>query len=77
MPERSLKKREPLGRDARLTARTVPQNQRREQLSSMAHADALRALELLSFSLQRGGEHNLGLLELFERLVATRGHGST
>src|ERR1700744_4449377 len=42
---------------------------------SMAHADALRALEELALGLQGGGDHDLGLLELLDRLVPTGGHG--
>src|SRR3954463_2024873 len=41
---------------------------------SPAHADALRALECLAFGLQRRRDHDLGLLELLERLVAGGGH---
>src|ERR1700735_854201 len=42
---------------------------------SMAHTDALRPLEELSFGLQGGSHHHLGLLELLHRLVAAGGHG--
>src|SRR3989440_10004603 len=38
------------------------------------HADALAALEALALGLQRGRHHDLGLLELFDRLVAGGGH---
>src|SRR6266516_2893071 len=36
-----------------------------------AHADALGALEALALGLERGRDHDLGLLELLERLVAS------
>src|SRR2546423_5337897 len=39
------------------------------------HADALAALEALALGLQGGGHHDLGLLELLDRLVAGGGHG--
>src|SRR5437660_8936979 len=39
-----------------------------------AHADALAVLEALALGLQRGGHHDLGLLELLDRLVAGGGH---
>src|SRR5262249_7109120 len=42
--------------------------------ASVAHADALAALEALALGLQRGGHHDLGLLELLDRLVAGGGH---
>src|SRR5215218_1665356 len=42
--------------------------------ASAAHADALAALEALALGLQRGGHHDLGLLELLDRLVAGGGH---
>src|SRR5215207_77274 len=42
--------------------------------ASAAHADTLAALEALAFGLQRGGHHDLGLLELLDRLVAGGGH---
>src|SRR3954451_5785938 len=38
------------------------------------HADALAALEALALGLQGGGHHDLGLLELLDRLVAGGGH---
>src|SRR5207249_9260002 len=41
---------------------------------SVAHADALRSLQALAFGLQRRGDHDLGLLELLDRLIATRRH---
>src|SRR5437764_13871298 len=39
-----------------------------------AHADALAVLEALALGLQRGGHHDLGLLELLDRLVPGGGH---
>src|SRR3954453_7235718 len=39
-----------------------------------AHADALVALERLALRLQRGGDHELGPVELGDVLVATGGH---
>src|SRR5438270_7419580 len=43
-------------------------------LALATHADALAALEALALGLQRGGHHDLGLLELLDRLVAGGGH---
>src|SRR5260370_36415811 len=42
----------------------------------VTHADALRALQALAFGLQGRGDHDFGLLELLDRLVPARGHGS-
>src|SRR5947209_1700926 len=44
------------------------------RLASVPHPDALGTLEALAFGLECGGDHDLGLLELLDRLVATRGH---
>src|SRR5207245_11275975 len=41
---------------------------------SVTHADALGPLQALAFGLQGGGDHDLGLLELLDRLVATGRH---
>src|SRR5437588_678325 len=38
------------------------------------HADALAALEALALGLQGGGHHDLGLLELLDRVVPGGGH---
>src|SRR5260370_8866534 len=38
------------------------------------HADALAALQALALGLQGGGHHDLGLLELLDRVVAGGGH---
>src|SRR5512142_1484450 len=38
------------------------------------HADALRALQVLALGLQRGSDHDFGLLELLDGLVAAGGH---
>src|SRR3984893_14527303 len=38
------------------------------------HADALAALEALALGLQGGGHHDLGLLEVLDRVVAGGGH---
>src|SRR2546421_1772006 len=38
------------------------------------HADALAALKALALGLQGGGHHDLGLLELLDRVVAGGGH---
>src|ERR1700726_2803385 len=43
-------------------------------LGSAAHADVLLPLEHLALGLQRGCDHDLGLLALLERLVAGRRH---
>ena len=48
---------------------------RRRRPGSMAHADALGPLQVLALGLQRRGHHDLGLLELLDRLVAAGGHG--
>src|SRR5947199_5329556 len=45
-----------------------------EGAASVPHADVLGPLQLLAFGLQGGGDHDLGLLELLHRLVATRRH---
>src|SRR5258706_3405023 len=39
---------------------------------SAAHPDALRTLERLALGLKGGGDHQLGLLEFLDALVATR-----
>src|SRR5947208_16640264 len=43
-------------------------------LDSAGHADALGALQRLALGLQRGRDHDLGLLEFLDRLVAGRRH---
>ena len=43
--------------------------------SSAAHPHTLGALQGLALGLQGGGHHDLGLLELLDRLVAAGGHG--
>src|SRR6185436_21116001 len=47
------------------------------RLASPAHADALAALERLALGQQRRRHHDLGLLELLQRLVAGGGHRGT
>src|SRR5918998_1597000 len=42
---------------------------------SAPHPDALQALEGLALGHQGGGDHDLRLLELLDRLVPARGHG--
>src|SRR5881394_931253 len=41
---------------------------------SRPHADVLVALQLLALGLQRGGHHDLSLLELLHRFVSAGGH---
>src|SRR5207237_7387282 len=43
-------------------------------LDSAGHADALGALQRLALGLQRGRDHDLGLLEFLHGLVAGRRH---
>src|SRR5262245_33793286 len=56
------------------TTRTVSNCEASIATASVAHADALAALEALALGLQRGGHHDLGLLVLLDRLVAGGRH---
>src|SRR5262245_9538569 len=56
------------------TTSTVSNCEASTATASVTHADALAALEALALGLQRGGHHDLGLLELLDRLVAGGRH---